>query len=101
MFLFFWRVQKLFDSTLTGFWKNTIPGGFMVLPALFFFSGFSPLYYDLIITGVIDFPLNPKVRKTLIAEKFTHLFFENIASICITGNIFFMKKFHDEFSVRW
>lgn len=65
-----------------------MPGGFAIIPILFVMSGFSPLFYNLITTSNVDFPLHPDVVQNLPGEKLGHLVIENFASILITAAFF-------------
>jgi len=89
--LFLWRAKKMFQSSQVIFWRNEMPGGFTIIPVLFVMSGFSPLFYNLITTTNVDFPLNPGLVQDLPREKAGHLVIENVSSILITA-IFFSQN---------
>jgi len=86
--LFGWRAIKMFQYSQVVFWRNEMPGGFAIIPILFVMSGFSPLFYNLITTSNVDFPLHPDVVQNLPGEKLGHLVIENFASILITAAFF-------------
>merc|ERR1719285_999500 len=82
--LFIWRMNQTLSEHYISYWEKHMPGGFIVLPVLFLLSGFSPLYWDLLLTSHIDFPLHPKNRHNIPREKLVHLIVENMCSIAIT-----------------
>jgi len=85
IFMFFSRLNQVMGKHYTIFWKNKFPCGFTVLPILFIFSGFSPLYYDLLMSSPIDFPLHPDRQANIPFEKLLHLLVENVLSIFATS----------------
>jgi len=79
------RAPILMDEELVGSWKSKQPGGFLVLPLLFILSGFSPVYYDLLLTAEVMFPIFPPKRRFLPLEKLIQVITENVFSITIAA----------------
>ena len=73
--LLLYRSPTLLRERLVSYWSKQTAGGFTILPLLFILSGFSvtfqshlylgkdilfePLYYDLLLTNQVYFPIHP------------------------------------------
>jgi len=82
--LLLYRSPTLLRERLVSYWSKQTAGGFTILPLLFILSGFSPLYYDLLLTNQVYFPIHPETLNFLPREKVLHLFLENVLSILVT-----------------
>ena len=51
----------------------------------FSITNIEPLYYDLLLTSQIDFPVHPRERYFIQKEKLLHIISENFISICATA----------------
>merc|ERR1719483_1856264 len=73
----------LLQEPLVTVWKSNTTGNLFTLIALFFMSCFSPVYFDLLLTSQIDFPIFPPHRRFMLTSKLLHVLFQNVPSMIV------------------
>jgi len=87
-----YRAPSLLRESQVPSWRTRTNGGFSILPLLFIFCGLSPLYYDLLLTSQIGFPIRPSKRGFIVEEKMIHIICENVTSICVALSFIYMEE---------
>jgi len=83
--LLIYRAPKLLHESLVQKWKRKAFGDWRIVGALWIFTGLSPVFYDLLLTSVIDFPIHLANRWFIYKEKLLHICAENVLSICVVS----------------
>jgi len=89
--LFDYRAKRLRRFHYAKTWESETVGGFAMIYVLFVFTGFSPIYLDVMRT--INFPVHPFTDKAMAAEKIAHFVCQNVSSMIITGYFLAFERY--------